>query len=110
MSNELSDTLNDLKFESVEAGGLETVRFERAVKEGVEFLRKVDSGIIYKLKGKKYECLNCSSKVLSAMVAHPLYGESSPLSVFGECHYEYVPYCPKCEKKPSLHGLPIALK
>ncbi len=110
MSNELLDTLEDLKFKPIKAGDWETVRFEKAVREGAEFLRKMDSEIIYKLNGKKYECLNCNSQVLLASVIHPIYGGSFPLSISGECHYEYVPYCPRCEKKPSSNGTPITLK
>jgi len=30
-----------------------------------------------------------------------------PMSGSGRCHYESVPYCPKCEEKPNIHGSPI---
>jgi len=109
MSNEISDIVKDLKFEPVEAENWEAVRLEKAVKEGIEYLRKVGSQIIYKPNGENYQCLKCGSEIVAAQVAHPIWDGPFPMSGSGQCHYESVPYCTKCEEKPNFHGSPITV-
>ena len=50
------------------------------------------------------KCNKCNSDIMSATVAHPIHDGPSPLSGSGRCHYEQVPYCPKCEEKPDYNG------
>jgi len=59
--------------------------------------------------GKLY-CKECGSVILGAKVAHPIWDGPFPMSGSGKCFYEEVPYCPKCEEKPSFHGEPIVPK
>lgn len=55
-------------------------------------------------KGYKHKC---GETIMAAQVAHPIWDGPFPMSGSGQCHYETVPYCPKCETKPSFHGAPI---
>jgi hypothetical protein len=110
MVNELSEIVKDLKFEPVESQSWEVFQPEKAVKDGIEYLRKKGSDVIYKHKEEGYECLNCSSEILAARVAHPIHDGPFPMSGSGKCHYESVPYCPKCEEVPNFHGSPITAK
>lgn len=109
MTNELSEIVKDLKFTPVEVDSW-AVKLEKAVKDGIEYLRKKGSDIIYKEKGEKYECLTCGSEIVAAQIAHPIWDGPFPCSGSGQCNYESVPYCPKCEEKPSFHGFPITVK
>jgi len=82
--------------------------------EGNKFMRGGGRLVAYKLvseKGNKqtYECANCGSEILGARVAHPIWDGPFPMSGSGECHYEQVPYCPKCEEKPKFHGTAISV-
>jgi len=54
-------------------------------------------------KGYKHKC---GTEILGASVAHPIWDGPFPCSGSGRCHYETVPYCPKCEIQPSFHGFP----
>lgn len=49
----------------------------------------------------------CGTEIKGARVAHPIHDGPFPLSGSGRCHYETVPFCPKCETEPSFHGVPI---
>jgi len=49
----------------------------------------------------------CGTKIMGARVAHPIWDGPFACSGSGQCHYETVPYCPKCETEPSFHGVPI---
>lgn len=78
---------------------------------GQRYMRGRDRTIAYKIKdmpGKQTpECAQCGGEVLAAKVAHPVHDGLFPLSGSGECRYETVPYCPRCEVKPAFHGAPI---
>lgn len=54
-----------------------------------------------------YTCNTCGSAIMATTVAHAIHDGPFPLSGSGRCEYEEVPYCPKCETKPSFHGRPI---
>ncbi len=58
-------------------------------------------------KNEELQCNTCGSDIMVATVAHPIHDGPFPLSGSGRCHYEEVPFCPKCEKEPSYSGLPI---
>ncbi len=49
----------------------------------------------------------CGTQIDGARVAHPIHDGPFPLSGRGQCHYETVPFCPKCETEPGFHGAPI---
>jgi len=53
---------------------------------------------------------SCGTEIMGAEVAHPIWDGPFPCSGSGQCHYETVPYCPKCEEKPSYSGSPITPK
>ena len=80
---------------------------------GEEFMRRVGGSVAYKMikedeKGKQdYACANCGSEIMGAKVAHPIWDSPIPCAGSGKCHYESVPYCPKCEQEPNFHGSPI---
>ena len=52
-------------------------------------------------------CKKCGSDIQATQVAHAIHDGPFPLSGSGKCEYEDVPYCPKCETKPSFHGAPV---
>ena len=58
---------------------------------------------------KGWKCNDCGSDIMSATVAHPIHDGPFPLSGSGQCHYEDVPYCPKCEEKPNYNGSSITI-
>ncbi|MFH1210499.1 MAG: hypothetical protein V1645_01150 [archaeon] len=69
------------------------------------FERKPGNSIAYKSTDRKsYSCTVCGSEVMGGTVAHPIHDGPFHLSGSGKCHYETVPYCPKCEKQPSSSG------
>lgn len=80
---------------------------------GEEFMRRAGGSVIYKIvkedeKGNQnYVCADCGSEIMGERVAHPIWDGPSRCSGSGQCHYENVPYCPKCEQKPNFHGIPI---
>ncbi|MBN2420840.1 hypothetical protein JXB27_01020 [Candidatus Woesearchaeota archaeon] len=80
---------------------------------GQEFMRGKGRTVVYKIveendKGEqKYKCATCDSDIKGATVAHPIWDGPFPMSGSGQCHYEQVPYCPKCEQIPSSSGTPI---
>ncbi|MBA7558665.1 hypothetical protein ES708_00271 [subsurface metagenome] len=55
-------------------------------------------------KGYKHKC---GTEIMGARVAHPIWDGPFPCSGSGQCSYETVPYCPKCETEPGFHGAPI---
>lgn len=62
---------------------------------------------VQKISGGDFTCFVCGSDILSATVAHSIWDRPGPCSGSGKVKYEEVPYCPKCEKKPNYHGIPI---
>lgn len=50
---------------------------------------------------------SCGEAIMMAEVAHPIWDGPFSCSGSGRCKYEIIPYCPKCEVKPSFHGIPI---
>jgi hypothetical protein len=60
--------------------------------------------VIYVMEETGFACFDCHSPIRSARVAHPIHDGPFPLSGFGRCEYEIVPYCPRCETEPSSKG------
>lgn len=52
-------------------------------------------------------CKKCGGNIMAARVAHPVWIKGMGCAGTGECRYEEVPYCPRCEEKPNFHGTPI---
>ena len=83
---------------------------------GQEFMRGRGRSVAYKIKAENakgeqtYECSQCGGEISGATVAHPIWDGPFPMSGSGKCHYETVPYCPKCEKQPDFHGNPIQVE
>jgi len=58
----------------------------------------------------QFNCRECGGIVLVATIFHPVWDGPFLMSGSGKCFREFVPYCPKCEEKPSERGCPIAPK
>jgi len=80
-----------------------------------EFMRARGRTQVYRLikreanGSEEHECATCNSPIMSATIAHSIWDSPIPMSGSGKCHYEGVPYCPKCEEKPKFHGSPIEI-
>jgi hypothetical protein len=76
---------------------------------GLGFERKRGSNIAYKQNREEggANCTECGTVILGVKVAHPVWEFPEMMAGFGECRYEMVPFCPKCEKEPNFHGEPI---
>lgn len=94
-----------LEFKAVEVESWAAFKQEVAEKDGVKYLRKAGGSVIYKKVDSRYICNDCGETIMARSVAHPIWDGPFPCS--GRCHYEDVPYCPKCEKEPSFDGEPI---
>jgi hypothetical protein len=99
-----------LEFKVVDVENGMTFKPEVAYKDGQEFLRARGSEVIYKKINNGYECVTCESSIMGAKIVHPVWDSPFPMSGFGECMYEEIPYCPKCEKEPDSRGAPIIPK
>ena len=99
--------VNSLEFKTFEVQSWRTFKPETAKKDEIEYHKKIGSNIIYKNNGEDFLCLDCNSEIIVAKVAHPIHDGPFPLSGSGKCEYEQVPYCPKCEEKPSYSGMLI---
>jgi uncharacterized protein with PIN domain len=77
--------------------------------EGVEYHRRRGSDKVYRISEEGFRCIDCNSEIKVVRVAHPIHDGPFPLSGSGRCHYEEVPYCPKCEEEPNFHGSPITV-
>lgn len=81
--------------------------------EGNKFMKGRGRTAVYKVTNvnpdetENYECTNCGEEILGVKVAHPIWDGPFPCSGSGKCHYENVPYFPKCEQEPKFHGTPI---
>ena len=50
---------------------------------------------------------SCGTTLLAAEVSHSIHDSLIPLAGSGRVHTEIVPFCPKCQEKPSPYGAPI---
>lgn len=48
-------------------------------------------------------CARCGNRLVLAVVAHPLHFKDSPAGL-GECRYENVAFCERCEPQPRFEG------
>ncbi len=103
------EELTNLEFKEVEVESWASFKPEVAQKDGQEHLRVRGSKIIYQKTDDGYKCLDCGSLVMAGRVAHPIWDGPFHMSGSGKCHYEDVPYCPKCEQEPGFRGSPISV-
>lgn len=54
-----------------------------------------------------FVCRDCGGDIMGKRVAHAIHDGPFPLSGSGQCEYETVPYCKKCDAEPSFHASPI---
>ena len=78
--------------------------------KGQEFIRRRGNNLTYRKIAGGYQCIQCDSEIQAGRVAHPIWDGPFPMSGSGRCHYEEVPYCPKCEKEPNFDGTPIQVR
>jgi hypothetical protein len=76
------------------------------------FEKKPEKDFAYKKSNSRgsYKCTNCNSEVKGVTRAHPIWDGPGPCSGGGQCEYEQIPYCPKCEQEPTSSGLPIIVR
>ena len=103
----MNKELQNLEFLLVKAEKWASFRPEIAQQGERQFLRAQGSKHIYEKKEDSYICTKCNTEILGARVAHAIHDGPFPMSGSGRCHYETVPYCPKCEEKPNFHGSPV---
>jgi len=60
---------------------------------------------IWDSKKEEWHCNKCGSVIMAHEQILSLHMKEMPLAGFGETTRKIVPYCPKCEKKPSDHGI-----
>ncbi len=79
---------------------------------GVTYLRnhKKKDSLIYRKTEEGYVCTNCDSEIQQATIIHSIWDGPFSCSGSGKTAKEFVPYCPKCEEKPSSNGTPISVK
>lgn len=57
-----------------------------------------------------FVCKDCGSTIMAVKRAYPIHEFPEHLAGSGRCDYEEIPYCPKCEEKPSEHGAAISFE
>ena len=72
--------------------------------------KKTGNNFAYKKVREGFVCTKDGETILDVEVAHPIWDGPFPMSGSGRCKYENVPYCPKHEKEPNYHGMPIQIK
>jgi len=102
MTPEITSKLGDLDFKKLEVPIWANFKPEVTEKNNVKYLKKQDN--IYIKADDGYSCSDCGSEIKSKKVAHPIHDGPFPLSGSGKCHYEEIPYCPKCEEEPNFSG------
>ena len=79
-------------------------KIEIAILDGVRYERKNGSEAVYMQKSDGYSCLDCNVGIMAVERIHSIHDGLFPLSGSGKVEREQIPYCPKCEEKPSTHG------
>lgn len=70
---------------------------------GTHYQQKDGSQLLYKTvnQGEDWNCTVCGSEIQGAEIKHSIHDGPFPLSGSGKVYTEFVPYCPKCEQKPT---------
>jgi hypothetical protein len=61
----------------------------------------------YKIENGDYLCKTCGEEILAVNVTFSIHDGPFALSGSGKVTHQNFPYCPKCESKPEILGLPI---
>ncbi len=64
----------------------------------------------YKIVDGDYICKTCDSEILGVSVIFSIHNGSFPMSGSGQTSCQNFPYCPTCEEKPEISGVPITMK
>ena len=102
--------INTLEFRTVNVDDWTAFKPEEATsKDGTVYLRDRERQIVYRKIDGGYQCVGCDEIVMGEKIAHPIWDGPFSMSGSGRVYSEIVPYCPKCEEKPSYHGRPISI-
>ncbi len=122
MTKNLEFSVNEKEQKFAEENPWVSIILEGATdSEGVNYLRKKGSQLVYKKVEGGFECVNCGSEIMGKMVIHPILDpkkknllKKDPLTkrclryLIGSGQLkskgEEVPYCPNCEKEPDSIG------
>ena len=75
---------------------------------GAQYRKKDGAKVFYRqMPNQGFVCSACGSEIQTTTVYHPIHDGPFPLSGSGRVQRQIVPYCPKCETKPSESGWPI---
>ncbi len=80
---------------------METMSIEQLERKALEKEKN------YKVVNGDYLCKTCNTEILCVDVIFSLHDGPFALSGSGKTTHQNFPYCPKCEEKPKIHGLPI---
>ncbi|MDP1695767.1 MAG: hypothetical protein Q8L29_02560 [archaeon] len=72
--------------------------------------RKPGRDNAYQNKGDGYHCTKCGSETEVVVVSHPVWARPDECTGSGNVVPERVPYCPKCEERPSTEGKIIQMQ
>lgn len=64
----------------------------------------------YKVVNGDFKCKTCDSDILATTVIFSIHDGPFPMSGSGKTFKQHFPYCPKCESRPDIHGIPITNK
>jgi len=62
----------------------------------------------YHIVNGDYVCKTCGSDILQVVIVFSIHDGPFALSGSGKTTRQVLPYCPKCEGKPEIHGMPIS--
>lgn len=63
----------------------------------------------YIVKGT-YLCRTCNDEIKQVTITFPIHDGPFAMSGSGKVERQVFPYCPTCEVKPEIKGLPITIK
>ncbi len=106
MTEENSQLVKSLEFNPIQLPDWYDVQIEQAEEDGITYRRKKGKEIIYKKNEDGWQCVQCGSKVMAGRIAHSEWIKGMHGAGTGNVKNEEVPYCPKCEEEPKLHGSP----
>jgi hypothetical protein len=61
----------------------------------------------YEVVNGDYICKICGTEILAIVVIFSIHDGPFPLSGSGKTIRQNFPYCPKCETRPEIHGMPV---
>ena len=61
----------------------------------------------YHIDAGDYKCNDCNSDVLCVSVIFSIHDSGFSMAGSGKTTRQNYPYCPQCEEKPEIRGLPI---